>query len=129
MACRSHARPDGAVGGRAAHRAKHLPPPPAAPHSFLATLWSVCATVLVPLAFLAVPVYPIMQVVALVKLRGPARLLSALPLAFMLPVYAFCLYALSRDSNLWPLYAIFGSPLAFLFTLAVFIRARRHRPA
>jgi hypothetical protein len=83
------------------------------------------AAILVPVAFLSVPGYPLLQLFTLWKLRGPSRLLSALPLAFMLPVYAFCLYALTQDSNLWPLYAIFASPVAFVITLTVFLVARR----
>jgi hypothetical protein len=88
-------------------------------------IWFALAAVLVPLAFLCVPGYPILQAWTLWKLRGPSRLLSALPLSFMLPVYAFCLYALSQDSNLWPLYAIFASPVAFIITLVIFLVARR----
>ncbi|HUL54134.1 MAG TPA: hypothetical protein VLT83_12060 [Opitutaceae bacterium] len=95
----------------------------------LEKLWFALTTVLVPLVFLAVPGYPALQVYALVRLRGPARLLSALPLSFMLPVYAFCLYGLSQESNLWPLYAIFASPVAFLITLAVLLVARRRQKA
>lgn len=89
------------------------------------TLWLGLSALLVPVAFLSVPGYPLLQLFTLWKLRGPSRLLSALPLAFMLPVYAFCLYALTQDSNLWPLYAIFASPVAFVITLTVFLVARR----
>ncbi|MBP6507517.1 MAG: hypothetical protein KA257_08120 [Opitutaceae bacterium] len=93
-------------------------------------IWLALTTLLVPIAFLAVPGYPIMQLIAVIKLRGPARLLSCLPVCFMLPVYAFCLYALSQQSNLWPLYALFASPVALVITLTVFIVARRRqRPA
>jgi hypothetical protein len=102
------------------------PPPPS---SLLEKLWVGLATILVPLAFLSVPGYPILQVYAFFKLRGPARLLSALPLSFMLPVYVFCLYALSKESNLWPLYGIFASPVAFIITLTVVIVARRRQAA
>jgi hypothetical protein len=102
------------------------PPPPS---SLLEKLWGGLVAVLVPLAFLSVPGYPILQVYAFFKLRGPARLLSALPLSFMGPVYLFCLTALSQGSNLWPLYAIFASPIAFIITLAVVIIARRRQAA
>ncbi len=100
------------------------PPPPS---SLLEKLWVGLTAVLVPLAFLSVPGYPILQVYAFFKLRGPVRLLSALPLSFMAPVYAFCLYALNKESNLWPLYALFASPVAFIITLAVVIVARRRQ--
>ena len=97
--------------------------------TFWEHVWSGVAIVLVPFAFLCVPGYPLLQLFTLWKLRGPARLLSALPLAFMLPVYAFCLYALTQDSNLWPLYAIFASPVAVVITFAVFLFARRKAKA
>lgn len=92
-------------------------------------IWFALVAALVPLAFLCVPGYPILQAYTLWRLRGPARLLAAIPLAFMLPVYAFCLYALSQDGNLWPLPAIFASPLAFVLTLVVLLVARRKAPA
>ena len=95
------------------------------PATFLEKIGFTLTAILVPVAFLSVPGYPLLQLFTLWKLRGPARLLSALPLAFMLPVYAFCLYALTQDSNLWPLYAIFASPVAFVITLVVFLVARR----
>jgi hypothetical protein len=81
---------------------------------------------LMPLFFLSVPGYPILQIYAFFRLRGPRRLLSALPLSFMLPTYAFCLYALSRDSNLWPLYAIFLSPIAILIVWGMLWHNRRN---
>jgi hypothetical protein len=85
--------------------------------------------ILLPLAFLSVPGYPILQGYAFYRLRGPRRLISALPLSFMLPVYAFCLYALSLESNLWPLYAIFLSPVAFVIVWGVLWYNRSKPPA
>lgn len=72
------------------------------------------ASVLLSLAFLSVPAYPLLQAWAFYRLRGVRRLLSALPLCFMLPTYAFCLYALQQDSDIWPFPAIFLSPVAAL---------------
>jgi len=94
-------------------------------------LWGTLVGWLMPLVFLSVPGYPILQIYAFFRLRGPRRLLSALPLSFMLPAYAFCLHALSRESNLWPLYAIFLSPFALLFVWGMlwFNRQNPARPA
>ncbi len=100
---------------------------PAQSEGFFEKIWFAFMTLLVPIAFLAVPGYPIMQLIAVIKLRGPARLLSCLPVCFMLPVYGFCLYALTQQSNLWPLSAIFASPVALAITLVVFIVARRRQ--
>jgi hypothetical protein len=106
---------------------RDLPPvPTAAKRSPFGWLFSGLMLLLVPVAFVSVPGYPLLQVLALVKLRGSLRLLSALPLAFMLPVYAFCLYALTQGSNLWPLYAVFASPVALVITgIVFFIGLRR----
>ena len=43
----------------------------------------------------------------------------------MVPVYGYSLYAFSQGSNLWPLYLLFTSPVAFAMTLAVVLTARR----
>ena len=91
----------------------------------LGKLWSVIVTLLVPLAFLSLPAYPLFQVYALWKLRGRARVLSALPLIFMLPIYAYSLLALSKGSNLWPLFAIFASPVALIIVIVVMVIARK----
>lgn len=109
--------------------AQRIPQPAPPPQSFLQQVWVALAMVLVPVGFLCTPAYPLLQLYTLWKLRGPARLLSALPLAFMLPVYAYCAYALTQESNLWPLFAIFASPVAFLITLVVFIVARKREKA
>jgi hypothetical protein len=112
------------AAGLIAAQAK-IPPPPPVPATAKEKGWDFLLRLLVPLAFLSVPGWPLLQVYALWKLRGPRRLLSGLPLSFMLPVYAYCLYALQQGSNLWPLYAIFASPVALIITLAVVLVARR----
>ena len=76
--------------------------------------WGSLLAWVMPFIFLAVPGYPLLQGYAFYRLRGSRRLLSALPLSFMLPAYALSLYALAHGSNLWPLYAIFLSPVALL---------------
>ena len=88
-------------------------------------IWFALVTVLVPVAFLSLPAYPLFQFYALWKLRGTMRWLSALPLLLMLPVYGHSLYALSKGSNLWPIYVIFASPVALILLIAVMIVARK----
>lgn len=95
------------------------------PSTVLGKVWSVIVGLLVPLAFLSLPAYPLFQVYALWKLRGTARLLSALPLVFMLPIYAYTTLALSKGSNLWPLFAIFASPVALILVIVVMLVARK----
>lgn len=107
---------------RAVSDAMKAEPQPSSP---LGKLWSVVVGLLVPLAFLSLPAYPIFQVYALMKLRGRARLVSALPLVFMVPIYAYTALALSKGSNLWPLFAIFASPVALIIVIAVMFVARK----
>jgi len=109
---------------RAVSQAMNTPAPATTP---VQKILFMLSGAFISLGFLTVPGYPLLQLYALWKLRGPARLLSALPLAFMLPIYAFCLYALSKESNLWPITAIFASPVAFLITLGVVLVDRRKR--
>jgi hypothetical protein len=95
------------------------------PSTVLGKVWSVIVGLLVPLAFLSLPAYPLFQIYALWKLRGTARLLSALPLVFMLPIYSYTALALSKGSNLWPLFAIFASPVALIIVIVVMFVARK----
>ncbi|HVU27777.1 MAG TPA: hypothetical protein VHG71_08600 [Verrucomicrobiae bacterium] len=88
-------------------------------------LWNIIALAMM----WCVPGYPVLQLIALWRLRGGARLLSLLPLVLMLPTYAFCFFALLHESNLWPLWAIFLSPLAFLYELILLLIFRRKKTA
>jgi hypothetical protein len=87
--------------------------------------WSGLLSVLI---FTAVPAYPILQLIAFWRLNGGRRILAAVPLLVMLPTYAFCLWALTRDSNLWPIWAIFLSPVAAVY-LAVLLMVFRTKKA
>lgn len=111
---------------RAVNEAMQAEPEPA---SIGGRLWHAFAMLLMPLAFLCTPGYPLLQLYAFWKLRGPVRLISATPLAFMLPIYGYSLHAFSQGSNLWPLYAVFVSPVAFAMTLAVVLVARKRMKA
>lgn len=67
-----------------------------------------------------------LHTVALVAGRGTWRLIAALPLLVMIPTYAFCLFALWRGSNLWPISAIFLSPpAAIVVGIALFAGSRK----
>jgi len=107
---------------RAVSESMKQTPEPSGP---LGKLWSVVVGLLVPLAFLSLPAYPIFQIYALVKLRGRPRLVSALPLVFMVPIYGYTALALSKGSNLWPLFAIFASPVALIIVIVVMFVARK----
>lgn len=89
--------------------------------------WAWLGNLLAFIMFWTVPGYPILQIIAFWRLRGWPRLISAVPIAVMLPTYAFCLDALSHGSNLWPLRAIFLSPLAFLYVTVLLLVFRRKK--
>jgi hypothetical protein len=90
-------------------------------------LWDRIVDAVMPFVFGSIAAYPLLQAFALWRLRGARRLLAALPLTFMLPTYAFCIYALWKNSNLWPLPAIFLSPVAALLVLGMLIYFRFKR--
>jgi len=72
---------------------------------------------LVNLLWIIVLVYATIQVAVLFLSSGRARLLLALPLTFMAPIYVFTAIAFIQESNLWPLWLLFSSPLALLYIL------------
>jgi hypothetical protein len=66
------------------------------------------------------PVYLILQIVTPVQLPSATwRMAALLPLAFAVPIAAWCFYALSQDSNLWPLPFILFAPLGALYLVAL----------
>jgi hypothetical protein len=79
---------------------------------------------------LGVPVYLILQVVAPLVLRAAGwRLAALLPLIPAVPIAGWCLYALSQESNLWPLPFIFFAPLGVLYLVGLLILRAALRPA
>ena len=69
------------------------------------------------LLWIIVFVYAAIQLAVLFLSSGRARLLLALPLIFMAPIYVFTVIALFQESNLWPLWLLFSSPVALLYLL------------
>jgi hypothetical protein len=75
------------------------------------------------LIWLAVPLYVVLQAVALA--RPESRLAATVPLAVMVPLFAYTGVALARGSNLWPLPLLFASPAAALLLATVLLLTRR----
>lgn len=75
------------------------------------------------LVWLAVPLYVVLQAVALV--RPGSRAAAVVPLAVMVPVFAYTGLALAQGSNLWPLMLLFASPVAVLYLAVVLLAGRR----
>jgi hypothetical protein len=72
---------------------------------------------LVNLLWIFVFMYAAIQLAVLFLASGRARLLLALPLIFMAPIYVFTAIAFIQESNLWPLWLLFSSPAALLYIL------------
>ena len=63
--------------------------------------------------------YVVAQIVALVRLRGRARIWAAVPIPFMVLVLYVTWNAFAQESNLWPIVMIFASSVAFAYVLLV----------
>jgi hypothetical protein len=73
--------------------------------------------------------YVVAQLIAVVRLRGQARIWAAIPIPFMVWVLYVTLDAFAQNSNLWPIVMIFTSPVALAYVLLVgivvfFVRKR-----
>jgi len=76
-------------------------------------------------AFMAgVPGYFVLQPWALIRFRGGWRIAALVPLIGAVPTIVWSLYALSKDSNLWPLTFIFFAPLGSLYLVALMLLHR-----
>ena len=62
-----------------------------------------------------VPGYFVLQPWTLIRFRGGWRTAAMVPLIGAVPTVVWSLYALSQDSNLWPLTFIFFAPLGSLY--------------
>lgn len=79
----------------------------------------------IAIAFMAaVPLYPVMQLLLLWRMRGGWRMATALPLILMVPVLLYTVFAYLHGSNIFPLVLIFTSPLAALYLLVIMLLRR-----
>jgi hypothetical protein len=79
-------------------------------------------------------VYLILQLLAVLFVRGWRRAIVAIPLPFMAAVLYWTNYAANKESNLWPIVMILTSPVAALIVVLlwigmVFFSRRRTTPA
>ena len=65
--------------------------------------------------------YPILQIVAIVKMHGRWRILACLPLVLMLPVLFVTIQGLYQQSNLWPIILIFTGPIVLVYLIVLLI--------
>ena len=71
--------------------------------------------------------YPLLQVLVLWRLGGLARRAAFIPALIMVPVLAQAAYAYAHNSNLWPIFIIFLSPLANMFLIVVLLASGRRK--
>lgn len=86
-----------------------------------------------PAIFLAVwsiPAYFILQIVLLWRMRNGWRKAAAVPVAPMVAVVAYTIYAFLDGSNLFPLVLIFTAPLALIYLLVILgVKRLNRKPA
>jgi len=79
---------------------------------------------LIGLAFVAgIPGYFVLQSWTLKRFRGGWRIAASIPLIGAVGTIGWSLFALSEDSNLWPLtFVLFASPAAFYLLVVAALR-------
>lgn len=82
------------------------------------SLWT---KVLIDFMSISVPGYLVLQIFTLMRYRERWRKLAMLPLALMVPLIAYTLFALFASSNLWPLLLLFLTPFAFVYLIALML--------
>ncbi|HEY2068669.1 MAG: hypothetical protein WBQ17_02405 [Rhizomicrobium sp.] len=68
-----------------------------------------------------VPAYFVLQPLLAWRFIGGWRTAALAPLIVSLPLLCWCLYALARGSNIWPLPLVFFAPVGTLYLLLLFI--------
>lgn len=72
----------------------------------------------------SVPAYLMLQPLALRTWQGGWHLAATFPLLLVVPAFLWSLFALSQDSNLWPLTLIFASALGTIYLGALWVAQR-----
>ena len=66
-------------------------------------------------------VYPILQFIAVRRMKGGWRALAYLPLILMAFVFFITIVGLYQQSNLWPLILILVSPLVLVYLVVLLV--------
>jgi phosphoglycerol transferase MdoB-like AlkP superfamily enzyme len=64
---------------------------------------------------MAIPAYFVVQPMLLLRWGGGWRRAALVPLLLIVPALAFSLFALTQDSNLWPITLIFAAAIGMLY--------------
>jgi peptidoglycan/LPS O-acetylase OafA/YrhL len=65
--------------------------------------------------------YPILQFIAVKRMRGGWRVLAYLPLILMAFVFLITIVGFYQQSNLWPLILILVSPLVLVYLVILLV--------
>ena len=65
--------------------------------------------------------YPILQFIAVKRMRGGWRVLAYLPLILMAFVFLITIVGFYQQSNLWPLILILVSPLVLVYLIILLV--------
>jgi len=79
------------------------------------------------LMYVPLPAYVVLQLYAGVRCKGRRRVAALIPLLVMIPVVCLTVILFRQDSNLWPIFLIFCSPMAALYLVAVVFQDRAAR--
>lgn len=71
--------------------------------------------------------YPILQFLAIKRMRGGWRVLALLPLILMVPVLIVTTVAVLQGSNIWPLVLIFVAPEVLVYLIILLIAHAIHQ--
>jgi len=66
-------------------------------------------------------VYPVLQFIAVKRMRGIWRVLAFLPLILMAFVFAITIIGFYQESNLWPIVLILVSPLVLVYLVVLLV--------
>ena len=76
------------------------------------------------IAMAAVPAYFVFQPWAVMRLEGRWRIAAMAPLLVAVPAIAWSLFALSQESNLWPLVFVLFAPFGSIYLVGLLILSR-----
>src|SRR5262249_28318821 len=76
----------------------------------------------------AAPVYLVLQPWIALRLKGGWRTAALVPLILAVPLLAWCAYAFTQESNLWPVPFLLFAPFGTAYLLGVFLIHRWSAP-
>jgi len=76
------------------------------------------------ISYVSALAYIPLQVYTGIRWRGLWRIMALVPMLLMVPVFAFTGYALTQESNLWPLLLIFAAPVGTGYLVILMVSRR-----